>query len=119
MAKKKSTTEAGSEVNFEAAVEQLQEIVRQFDEGELGLDESLEQFETGVRLLRQCHARLDRAEQQIKLLTDVDAGGKPVLTDFDDASTLEHNQQSAGRRKKQKRTGEDEKASESEESSLF
>lgn len=119
MAKKKSQAESGSELNFEDAIEQIQEIARRFDEGELGLDESLEQFETGVRLLRECHARLDRAEQRIKMLTDVDAQGNPVLSDFDDCSTLEQNQQSAGRRKKNRPTEQDEKASESDGSSLF
>ena len=119
MAKKKTDTEPDSDFNFEESIEQLQEIVRQFDEGELGLDESLEQFEVGVRLLRQCHARLDRAEQQIKMLTDVDAAGNPVLSDFDESSTLEQNQQSAGRRKKKKPATEDEKPSESDGSSLF
>ena len=119
MAKKKPKSEATSELNFEAAIEQIQEIAQQFDEGELGLDESLEQFEIGVRLLRQCHAKLDRAEQKIKVLTDVDSEGMPMLSDFDDSSTLEQNQQSAGRRKKRKQAEQDDKASESDGSSLF
>jgi exodeoxyribonuclease VII small subunit len=119
MAKKKTKTDSDAELNFEEAIDQIQEIARQFDEGELGLDESLERFETGVRLLRKCHSKLDRAEQRIKVLTDVDADGNPLLSDFDDSSTLEQNQQSAGRRKKSKPASPEEKPSESDESSLF
>lgn len=119
MAKRKPNTDSDEELNFEDAIGEIQEIVRQFEEGELGLDESLEQFEAGVRLLRKCHSKLDRAEQKIKVLTDVDAEGNPILSDFDDSSTIDQNQQSAGRRKKRSSASKDEKSSESGGSSLF
>lgn len=119
MARKKTQTDSDDELNFEDAIGELQEIVRQFEEGELGLDESLQQFEAGVRLLRKCHSKLDQAEQKIKVLTDVDANGNPIVSDFDDSSTIEQNQQSAGRRKKKKPAAGEEKSSESEGSSLF
>jgi exodeoxyribonuclease VII small subunit len=119
MAKKKSKSEEDSnEIQFEEAIGEIQNIVRQLEEGELGLDESLRKFEVGVRMIRQCHATLEEAEQKIKVLTDVDGDGNPILSDFDASSTLDANKKSAGRRKK-KATDDGEKDSASGGSSLF
>jgi exodeoxyribonuclease VII small subunit len=98
-------------VPFEAALEQIQQIGRELEEGALGLEESLERFEAGIRLIRQCHATLEKAEQRIKILTDVDAEGNPKLEDFDATSTLQQNKQSAGRRKKKEEDKSDDQSS--------
>jgi len=116
MAKKKSKSQ--DDLNFEDAIGEIQEIVRQLEDGELGLDESLEKFESGVRLIRACHSTLEDAEQKIKVLTDVDEEGNPILADFDASSTIDANKKSAGRRKK-KSAADDEKDSASDGSSLF
>ncbi|MBD3674019.1 MAG: exodeoxyribonuclease VII small subunit [Planctomycetaceae bacterium] len=119
MAKKKTKAkDESSDLNFEDAIGEIQEIVRQLEEGELGLDQSLEKFEDGVRLIRSCHATLEHAEQKIKVLTDVDEEGNPILADFDASSTIDANKKSAGRRKKKSAT-DDEKDSASDGSSLF
>lgn len=119
MAKKKTKSqENSSDLNFEDAIGEIQEIVRQLEDGDLGLDESLEKFEAGVRLIRSCHSTLESAEQKIKVLTDVDEEGNPILADFDASSTLDANKKSAGRRKK-KSAVDDEKDSASDGSSLF
>jgi len=119
MARKKTKSGSSSEgVNFEEAIAEIQEIVRQLEEGELGLEESLKQFESGVKLIRNCHATLEQAEQQIKILTDVDEEGNPILADFDASSTIDANRKSAGRRKK-KSASDDDKDSASDGSSLF
>lgn len=99
MAKKKAGKERDT-VSFEDALEQIQQIVHDLEDGSLGLEDSLKQFETGIRLIRQCHETLEQAEQKIRILTDVDAEGNPVLADFDATATLEQNKKSAGRRKK-------------------
>lgn len=98
-------------VSFEAALEQIQQIGQELEAGALGLEESLEKFETGVRLIRQCHATLEQAEQRIKVLTDVDAEGNPKLEDFDATSTMQQNKQSAGRRKKKTEEPTDDQSS--------
>jgi exodeoxyribonuclease VII small subunit len=89
---------------FEDALEDLQEIVGRLEDGSLGLDESMRQFERGVRLLRQCYEVLDRAEQRIEILTRIDENGRPVTEPFDATATAETSQSAAGRRKRAKRS---------------
>ncbi len=84
MAKKQSKPEAAEGPSFEEALEQLEGIVHQLEEGEIGLDESLEQYEKGVKLLRRCYDLLHRAERRIELLSGVDAEGNPISSPMDD-----------------------------------
>ncbi len=102
-AKKKPAEEA---LDFEEAMEQLQRIVHDLEEGEVGLDESLRQYERGVKLLRRCHDLLEGAQRRIELLGGVDAQGNPVATPFDDSAdaSLEEKARNRGRRRSQ-RTG--------------
>ena len=117
MAKKKSKAENDTPgINFEEAISEIQGIVQQLEDGDLGLEESLKRFEEGVRLIRTCHATLETAEQRIKVLTDVDSEGNPVLSDFDASATIDENRKTAGRRKRKTDSGRD---SESDGSSLF
>ena len=62
---KKENTE---NMTFEAAIARLEEIVRSLESGSAPLDESLALFEEGVSLVKLCNARLDTAEQKVKLL---------------------------------------------------
>ena len=61
--------EGETPVTFEAAIARLEEIVRALESGSAPLDESLTLFEEGVALVKLCNARLDTAEQKVKLLT--------------------------------------------------
>lgn len=54
--------------SFEEAFEKLEAIVHKMDEGELPLDESLQAFEEGVRLIRLCVKMLDAAEAKVETL---------------------------------------------------
>jgi exodeoxyribonuclease VII small subunit len=54
--------------DFEAAIAELETIVRRLEEGDLALEQSLELYERGVRLSRYCHARLEEAERRIEVL---------------------------------------------------
>ena len=69
---------------FEVALEQLEKIVGRLEEGEIGLTESLADYEKGVRLLRQCYKLLDSAERRIELLSGVDAEGNAVTEPLHD-----------------------------------
>lgn len=89
MAKKKSTTEQTEEPLFEESLTELQEIVSTLESGTAGLEESMEQFERGVKLLRSCYQRLETAEQKIEILTRVDEDGNPVLEEFDSTASVE------------------------------
>ena len=70
---------------FEASLEALEQIVRELEQGDLPLEKSLELFEQGIRLSRECQERLSQAERRIELLLR-DNQGRPVATAFEDAS---------------------------------
>lgn len=86
---------------FEQALEHLEEIVHQLEEGEIGLAEALGHYEKGIGLLKQCYGLLERAERRIELLSGVDAAGNPITEPFaDDVSSLEEKSQNHSRRRK-------------------
>jgi exodeoxyribonuclease VII small subunit len=62
------TKSASAPKTFEAAVSELEAIVRQMEAGSLPLEQALEQYRRGVALLRHCQDKLDAAEQQIRIL---------------------------------------------------
>ena len=70
---------------FEASLEALEQIVRQLEDGDLPLDKSLELFEQGIRLSRECQERLSQAERRIEILLR-DNQGRPVASPFTEAS---------------------------------
>jgi exodeoxyribonuclease VII small subunit len=67
---------------FEKKLNRLEEIVHAMEEGDLSLDESLKLFEEGVKLSRQCHDQLDKAEQKVKMLLTIDEEGNAETEDF-------------------------------------
>ncbi len=52
------------------------------EKGELALEESLKLFEEGVKLSRECHQQLNKAEAQVKKLISIDAEGNAVTENF-------------------------------------
>lgn len=56
--------------DFEAALTELDAIVKKLEEGDLALEQSLELYERGVQLSRFCHARLEEAERRIEVLNE-------------------------------------------------
>ena len=67
--------------SFEASLEALEQIVQQLESGDLPLEKSLELFEQGVRLSRECQERLSQAERRIEVLLR-DNQGRPVVSTF-------------------------------------
>lgn len=61
-------------VDFEAALEELEQLVQRMETGELSLEESLKAFERGVVLTRDCQKALKDAELRVQTLTETDAG---------------------------------------------
>jgi exodeoxyribonuclease VII small subunit len=87
---------------FEDSLAELQRIVHHLEEGDLGLEKSLLQFQEGIRLLRNCYRILEQAEQKIEILTGADAAGNPVTEKFDASATfagLEKPAKQPGRRR--------------------
>jgi exodeoxyribonuclease VII small subunit len=56
--------------DFEAAIAELETVVKKLEEGELSLEQSLSLYERGVTLSKFCHARLEDAERRIELLNE-------------------------------------------------
>jgi exodeoxyribonuclease VII small subunit len=66
---------------FEASLEALELIVHQLEDGDLPLEKSLELFEEGIRLSRECQERLSQAERRIEILLR-DNQGRTVVRPF-------------------------------------
>jgi exodeoxyribonuclease VII small subunit len=60
----------GEEVDFEGALSRLETLVGELEAGELSLEDSLQTFEEGVRLVRLCSERLKSAELRIRQLEE-------------------------------------------------
>jgi exodeoxyribonuclease VII small subunit len=73
--------------NFETSLEELERIVRELEQGELTLEKSLELFEQGVKLSRECQERLTQAERRIEILMR-DNQGRAAVRPFDPESEL-------------------------------
>ena len=67
--------------SFESSLEALEHIVRQLEDGDLPLEKSLELFEQGIRLSRECQERLGQAERRIEILLR-DNQGRTVVSEF-------------------------------------
>jgi len=62
------------DLRFEAALSRLEALVEQLDAGDLQLEDSLERFEEGVRLVRHCSERLRSAEVRLQQLRESSEG---------------------------------------------
>ena len=60
------------QMDFEKAIKNLEEIVNKLESGGLSLDQSLAKFTEGVKLVKFCNKRLDRAEKKIELVLKED-----------------------------------------------
>ena len=56
--------------DFEAAIAELETVVKKLEEGDMALEQSLALYERGVQLSRFCHARLEEAERRIEVLNE-------------------------------------------------
>lgn len=59
-------------LDFESALEKLQKIVEDLEKGGLSLDKTLAEFSQGMKLLKFCHQKLDKAEKKIELMLKED-----------------------------------------------
>ncbi len=56
--------------NFEDSIQNLENIVKKLENGNLNLDESLEEFEKGVKAYRYCNEILNQVEGKVKLIIE-------------------------------------------------
>ena len=71
------------ELKFEQAVEQLEQIIEGVESGDIGLEDSLAQYEKGMKLIGQCRSILAAAEKRIAELTHDSKGGLTINHDND------------------------------------
>ncbi|MGQ9426834.1 exodeoxyribonuclease VII small subunit [Gilvimarinus sp. F26214L] len=67
-------------VDFEQALSKLEALVGKMEAGDLSLEQSLEAFEEGVKLTRECQTQLAQAEQRVKKL--MEENGRVTTVDF-------------------------------------
>lgn len=69
-------------VDFEKALNELEQQVHLLEGGELSLEDALKAFEAGIRLTRECQQALTEAEQKVQLLLEK-ADGSVEYQEFD------------------------------------
>ena len=55
-------------LSFEAAMAELEEVVRKLESGSVALEESIALYERGAALKAHCDARLRAAEEKVELI---------------------------------------------------
>ena len=66
---------------FEESMTELESIVTKLEAGDVTLDVSIELFEEGIKLAKNCQKKLDDAEKKVKLLT-TNIDGEIIAEDF-------------------------------------
>jgi exodeoxyribonuclease VII small subunit len=88
MGKQKTDDQAESPqaegLSFEQALEKLEQIVSQIEEGQVPLEESIERYAEGIQLIRKCRAILEQAEQKIQLLAKAEGQALAVEGELPD-----------------------------------
>jgi exodeoxyribonuclease VII small subunit len=103
--------------SFEQALQELQQIVADMEDGALDLEASLARYERGTALLRACYEFLEGVEQRIEILTGFDAAGNPVAAPFDATASAERAAPGSGRAPKRRaREAQPESSADSSES---
>lgn len=75
-----------AKIKFEVAIKELEDIVDRLEKGDLSLDETLSEYENGIKLYKQCVAMLENAEKKIQVLAK-DENGVLRTKDFEIKTT--------------------------------
>lgn len=71
-----------AKIKFEDALKALEHIVERLEKGDLPLDDTLSEYENGIKLYKQCAALLENAEKKIQILVK-DGNGVLRAKDFE------------------------------------
>ena len=69
---------AQEELSFEEALAELDSLVDKLESGELSLENSLKEFEAGIKLSRFCAKVLDDTEERVEMIIENEAGDLEV-----------------------------------------
>ncbi len=79
-----------AKIKFEDSLKGLEDIVERLERGDLSLDETLSEYEEGIKLYKQCITLLENAEKKIQLLAK-DENGVFRTKDFEVETTQNNN----------------------------
>ncbi|MEQ9692929.1 exodeoxyribonuclease VII small subunit [Shimia sp. SDUM112013] len=65
-----------SELSFEQAMAELEQVVGKLERGDVALEESIKLYERGAELKKRCEAKLKEAEEKVAAIT-LDREGNP------------------------------------------
>jgi len=66
----KKSIEVENNMTFEDAVKKIEDIIKEMENGRLPLEQSLERFEDGIKLVKLCNTKLDNYEKKITLVIE-------------------------------------------------
>ena len=75
---------ASKQTTFEKSLAELESLVERLEKGDLPLEKTLEHFERGIVLTRNCQQALKAAEQKVEILLQKSADGEPQAFDPQD-----------------------------------
>ena len=75
MARTPESTPTSPVADFEASLDELEQLVEKMEHGDMSLEESLAAYERGVGLYRKCQGALEQAELRVRLLSDPEQPG--------------------------------------------
>ncbi|OUS19735.1 exodeoxyribonuclease VII small subunit [Litorivita pollutaquae] len=73
------TAPSVSEMTFEQAMAELEQVVGQLERGDVALEDSIKLYERGAELKKRCEAKLKEAEEKVAAIT-LDGAGNPQGT---------------------------------------
>ncbi len=62
------------EPGFDESLKELEKILEALENPDVGVDEALKLYETGVKLVRNCEKKLDNVKQKIKYIDEIGEG---------------------------------------------
>ncbi len=68
--------------NFEEALKRLEEIAKSLEREDIALDDAINLYEEGMKLVEFCSKKLQEAQNRVKLITSI-KDGKLQTEDFD------------------------------------
>ncbi len=68
-----------SEMSFEDAMRELEQVVGKLERGDVALEDSIKLYERGAELKKRCEAKLKEAEEKVAAIT-LGSDGQPTGT---------------------------------------
>ena len=58
-----------ADLDFEGAMDRLEEIVRELEHGDVPLEKAIDLFQQGMKLSQLCGSKLEQVESKIEMIT--------------------------------------------------